>query len=187
MRMLKKEPNVTMLSAYGQTLNLRQWAALRGIPYGTVCSRFHRHGPDPDKVLFIGRMIDNTSRRPPKSREWDTTLCWLPFELDAQVKRIMRANPGGAPLHAIADEYGVSKEAVRQLEESALRKLKKRFPHIAEWLRIIALKRDKRGAHVFPDTVELGDCVMEQTKRDKRRRDRKRAEAKRMEAAEAAE
>lgn len=52
----------------------------------------------------------------------------MPWHLDAQSQEFVETHLSGATLEEIGEELGLTRERVRQLEESALRKLLARMP-----------------------------------------------------------
>ncbi len=83
---------------------------------------------DPDQVADIARKLDV---RPEDVAEMEVRLSGGDFALDAPADDEDRyapsdwlADDGGATLHELAAEYGISAERVRQIEAAALKKLR---------------------------------------------------------------
>lgn len=84
----------------------------------------------------LGRVVSSDGMQRPDRVEWgfehrDALKRGL-RGLELRTRRLMRMRLKGYTLEEVAQELGVSKERVRQLQSAAIRKIQKRFPHLIE-------------------------------------------------------
>lgn len=105
-----------ILEHNGKRQTMAEWAMDIGMTTVGLYHRVKRHGVERALTLPPTLRIVKSA-----AANIDATL---PFEKDRRCVDFVRENPEGATLEAIGDEFGVSREAIRLVEEAALEKMK---------------------------------------------------------------
>lgn len=107
---------------YGQLVTLCELAMHTGVSPTVVINRL-RYGMTPETIVSQGRLQ--------KVDEWDLPI----WQHEAARKAIQQSRlDGGMTCEEVGAVMGVSRQAVNQMEERALRKLRQAFPSVAEHL-----------------------------------------------------
>lgn len=104
----------TVIEAFERTQTLAEWSAETGLSRAIIRRRI-RSGCPPEFALKLPRGAR-------AKREW----CWdaIPFEQDPFAQYVA-GNVGPMTLEDVAHIMGISREAVRQIELAALRKMRR--------------------------------------------------------------
>lgn len=115
----------------GLALTQHEWGELLGYEESTVRGYVAKHGP----VKGVSRLLkkaearalldENTPPGAPGSSTW-SDLAW---DDDPWAQSLVISHPTGMTLEEVGAALGITKERVRQIEEVALRKIRRRFPH----------------------------------------------------------
>lgn len=109
------------LTFNGETLTLREWAERTGIRAALLRKRIVTDRWDVERALTAPRRNYPMSCKRIRDAVVDLDT---PYEQDPIAQAIVRRWPDGLPLEAVGALVGWSRERVRQIEESALRKLR---------------------------------------------------------------
>ena len=133
--MMRKGPAPKRYYGRGRCLSLKEWRDEIGTSYDTMHSYLIRYGDD----FGITRLMEHREAQRatrdavpdghPNSKSWED----LKWEDDAVAQYVVEMHPDGLTLEEIGELMGLTSERVRQIEESALRKLN-RQREARQWL-----------------------------------------------------
>ncbi len=143
----------TQVEAFGEVRSVIEWAwHLERNPNALL--RYLNTFTNLPAEIVLGipkraRVCPSIEPGAPRSWTWDA----LPWEVDQWAQDWVRKHPGGASLQEIGDALGITREAVRQLEERAARKLRRESERdgadVESMLAYLCESRDRR-AEVLP-------------------------------------
>lgn len=130
---VKRRPAPRLIRAFGEARTVHEWASLLGLSVYALRKRLRdfRHLP-PEVALsipFHDKQIDPHAD-PGKPQSWTWEL--LAYADDPWAQTFVQRHPGGATLEEVGEVFGLVRERVRQVEESAKRK----FEHVAHALHV---------------------------------------------------
>ena len=118
---LQPSSNVRYIEAFGESHTLAEWAVITACGESTLRKRLSEHPPEVALAMPSYTHVDATAD-PGAPRSWTWDL--LPWEDDVWARRWVATHPSGATLDEVGDALGVVRERVRQIEETAKRKLR---------------------------------------------------------------
>lgn len=121
-------PRVCPRSGLALDERMSQWHTESCEVCGTKANlrRRSRHGEDGWSYYYRCRTC--CGLRVARARERGSIVAHgVPYELDEAVKRFVAEHPGGATLDEVGVAFGVSRERIRQIENAALAKLRRRL------------------------------------------------------------
>lgn len=114
----------TVIDAFGRSHTVQEWAYVIGDGVVSLQRRLNTFAMlSPALVLSMpkGIRFRDVPLGAPKSWTWDA----LPWEADRWARAWVAAHPGGATLDEVGKALGVTRERVRQVEESGMRKFER--------------------------------------------------------------
>lgn len=121
--MLLSQYGVQHVEAFGERRSVREWAESIGVDARVLKQRLQVL-PAEIALLFPHMICVKRFSIPegePKSWTWEM----LPWTDDPWAQRFVEEHPGGATLSEVGGALGITRERVRQIEEVAMRKLRR--------------------------------------------------------------
>lgn len=118
----KMASHVRLIEAWGKRRTVTEWSVLSGQCESGLRQRLGRGWPAEVAISLPPATRVDMEANPgaPMSWTWDV----LPWRDDPWAQAFVRAHPDGGSLEEVGKAIGVTRERVRQLEESALMKLR---------------------------------------------------------------
>ena len=121
--LLDSQSASSAVEAFGECKSVKDWAAEIGVDIRVLKQRLEI--VPAEIALSMPRMTRlhrfGISAGEPQSWTWDL----LPWRLDLWAQAFVAERPSGATLEEVGEALGVTRERVRQIETSAMRKLKR--------------------------------------------------------------
>jgi len=147
-----------IVDANGRSQTLTEWAREFGVYPSVLCRRIQRHGVD--KALSADAFpVKCITKR--EGTSWWPELDH-PWEDDPRAQYVVAHHPDGITLDEVGLLLGVTRERVRQIEESALRKLKNQHGsrEVVAFLLEQSKERESRAKQVvYPECLGFGEAA----------------------------
>lgn len=139
----------TLITAFGETRSVYGWSELLGQCVKSLLRKLNALPDLPvELVLEMPRCVRIKPGAPPggpRSWTWDA----LPWEADQWAQTFVAEHPGGGSLQEVGDALGMTREAVRQIEERSMRKIERAACRegliVQDLLEVLLEVRDKRA------------------------------------------
>jgi len=148
------------ITSHGKTQNMSAWARELGISLSVFSRRVSAMGADA-AISSGGRSLFPGDLARSKDLSWWPELDH-PWEDDPRAKYVVAHHPDGITLDEIGLLLGVTRERVRQIVESALRKLKNQpgSREVVAFLLEQSKERESRAKQVvYPECLGFGEAA----------------------------
>lgn len=148
-----REDHRSTLTVGAVTRSVVEWAQIAGVRYETIVTRM-RAGKSGEECISRKKLGTGGSASVPRyMHDIDK-----PYREDVESQLFVNHFNEGATLEQIGDFFGISRERIRQIEDSALRKLRAKHPReLQSMLEELALQRQVRKQIVYPDSIAIGE------------------------------